>query len=367
MSDRPSGVELPATRGPAGSQATTIEQTRAAEQVRAAVYVAQTNRRNPAGALTDILDACRVPALAQRAFFRFPRGGEQITGPSIHLATELARLWGNLDYGIFELARDDGAGVSEMLAVAWDLQANVRVSAGFLVPHAMDTKKGRKQLTDLRDVYENNANNGARRVRECIFRVLPAYVREAAEDECRKTIESGGGRPLVERIRDAIEGFRGLGVTEDDIARKLRRPAGDWTAYDLADLAVIFGSLKRGEVRRDDEFPPPNTDPVTPDQIATGRGRRDTSTRALFGLLGRFGLAAEPRRADRLALLSELVDRPIGSSAELTPDEVTFCADQLQQWAPDPKAEPSEDSQLIVAELITRGRERTAAEPAAEQ
>ena len=52
-------------------------------------------------------DACKQPALADRAFFRYSRGGGAITGPSIHLARELARALGKVQYGITELRRDD--------------------------------------------------------------------------------------------------------------------------------------------------------------------------------------------------------------------------------------------------------------------
>jgi hypothetical protein len=64
-------------------------------------------------------------ALANRAFYSVPNRGN---GPSVHLARELARIWGNLDYGVKELRRDDAAGESEVLAFAWDQQTNVRSS-----------------------------------------------------------------------------------------------------------------------------------------------------------------------------------------------------------------------------------------------
>jgi hypothetical protein len=73
-------------------------------------------------------ESCSQKGLAERAFFRYSRGGSQITGPSVHLARELARCFGNVQYGIAELRRDDEHGESEMQAFAWDVQTNTRAT-----------------------------------------------------------------------------------------------------------------------------------------------------------------------------------------------------------------------------------------------
>jgi hypothetical protein len=56
-------------------------------------------------------------------------------------------------------------GESAVLAYAWDLQTNTRQAKTFTVAHVRDTKQGRKDLTDARDVYEVVANSAARRLR----------------------------------------------------------------------------------------------------------------------------------------------------------------------------------------------------------
>lgn len=241
-------------------QGTAIEQSRAIAEVQAAVVIAQQFPRNVQAALRDMRESCGMMALAERAFFRFPRAGGAVSGPSVHLARELARCWGNIQYGIAELRRDDRAGQSEMLASAWDIQTNARSSSIFIVPHKRDQRGGAVDLTDMRDIYENNANAGARRVRECIFSVLPPWFVEEAKELCNKTIANGAdsgstGKPLPQRISDMLGGFERLGITEDDIARKLGRPSGKWTAADVAQMGVVFRSIQRGEVTREEEFP----------------------------------------------------------------------------------------------------------------
>lgn len=238
-------------------QGTAVEQSRAVAEVQAAIVVAQQCPRDISGAVAQMRESARQKGLADRAFYRFPRAGQTVTGPSVHLARELARCWGNVQYGVSELRRDDEAGQSEMQAWAWDVQTNTRSSSTFIVPHKRDTRKGGpKPLTDMRDVYENNANNGARRLREAIFSVLPPWFVEEAKDLCSQTISDGGGQSVQQRAADAIAAFENTGVTREQLETKLARKVASWTHHDIAQLEVIYTSLSRGEVTRDEEFPP---------------------------------------------------------------------------------------------------------------
>lgn len=238
------------------SQATSIEQSRAVAEVQAMVVVAQRMPRDVPRALQQIKESCGLLTLAERAFYKFPRGGQSVTGPSIQLATELARCWGNINYGVSELARNDERGESEMLAFAWDVQTNVRPSTSFIVPHKRDKKGGPEVLTDMRDIYENNANNAARRLREMIFRALPSWLVADAQEWCRATLENGESDvPLPKRIASMIEVFGELGISRDRIEARLGVKADVLTPVDLANLKVSYLSLKRGEVDAEEEFP----------------------------------------------------------------------------------------------------------------
>src|SRR4051794_39845438 len=84
-------------------QATAVEQARAVAEVQGAIVVAQQCPRSMSLAVQQMRESCRQKGLAERAFFRYSRGGGQITGPSVHLARELARCFGNIQYGITEL------------------------------------------------------------------------------------------------------------------------------------------------------------------------------------------------------------------------------------------------------------------------
>jgi hypothetical protein len=238
-------------------QATAVEQARAVAEVQAAIVVAQQCPRSMARAVEQMRESCAQMGLAERAFFRYNRAGTAVTGPTVHLARELARCFGNMQYGIAEMRRDDRAGESEMTAFGWDVQNNTRASTTFIVKHGRDTTSdGVKALTALRDIYENNANMGARRLREQIFAILPRWFTEEAADLCRATLAKGtSDKPLPQQRADAIKAFAKFGVTVAQLEDKVARKSDDWTGSDLAQLGVIFKSLDRGEITIDEEFP----------------------------------------------------------------------------------------------------------------
>jgi len=247
------------------SEATHIEQSRAIAQVQGALVVAQQRPRDQTAAIERVRQTCSMQAVAERAFFKYSRGGSSVSGPSIHLATEIARCWGNIDFGIAELRRDDEDGKSEMLAVAWDLETNMRCTNTFIVPHKRDKRGGAEVLTDMRDIYENNANMGARRLRECILRAIPPWLREEAISMAMKTLETGGGQPLPNRIANCLEMFAGIGITREQIEKKIGVPADKMTALDVANLGVAFNSIRRGEISKDEEFGPAHADDISGD------------------------------------------------------------------------------------------------------
>lgn len=348
-----------AARAPARiGQATAVEQSRAIAEVQAAVVVAQQCPRDLTRAESEMRDSCGRLVVANRAFYRVPNRG---SGPSVHLARELARVWGNIQYGVHELRRDDLAGESEIQAFAWDLQTNSRSTRTFVVPHQR-MKGGRRQdLTDLGDVYLNNQNVGARAVRECIFTVLPTWFTEAAQDLCRQTLENGEGEPLPSRIEKMVTAFRATyGVKPEQIEAKLGRKRGQWDAGDIATMTVTYASLQRGEVTVDEEFPtqrataadfaptPPTDDggvdaPDVSDATSKGAAPVENATSAppsqpeaapmtartrgrMFALFSDLGIGEDEQRSG----ISAVVGRPVESRGSLTEDEARSVIRRLE-------------------------------------
>lgn len=246
------------------SQATAVEQARAIAEVQAAVVVAQQCPRDMRRAEAEMRDVCGRMSMAGRAFYQVPNRGR---GPSVHLMRELARIWGNIEYSVRELRRDDAEGVSEVLAFAWDVQTNTRSSRSFIVPHAKMVGKNRQPLIDLNDIYLSNQNVGARAVRECIASVLPFWFTEAAQDLCRNTIENGEGKPLAERITEMLAAYAKIGVTVERLESKLGSKRGQWSGADVADMGIAYMSITREGQSADEMFP---AERVTASEITGG-------------------------------------------------------------------------------------------------
>jgi hypothetical protein len=278
-----------------GSEATRVEQARAVAEVAAAVQVAQMYPRDERNAWLAMEAACRRKGLAERAFYDVPnRGGSQ---PSVHLARELARIWGNLDSGVRETHRDDDIGRSEVLAFAWDQQTNSRTSRSFLVPHVRMKKvrgvQTRDPLIDVDEIYLNNQNKGARALRQCIFAIMPADFVAEAQRICRDTLVKGDGKPLQTRIAEMVEAFAGLGVDVPRMELRIGRSRGQWTNADVADMTITYGTLSRGEATADEAFPPV----LTLDMVeASSAGRLNAAGMPFADQMQRAGLI--PQSAD---------------------------------------------------------------------
>ena len=158
---------------------------RSVQEVRAAMIIAKKFPRDSREASERILNACTRESLAATALYSYPRGGTQITGPSIRLAEAIAQEWQNIQFGVRELSSDNG--VSTVESFAWDMQTNTRSTKVFQVKHERKAGGQIRKLTDPRDIYELVANNGARRLRSCILAVIPSDVVEAAKNQCLLT------------------------------------------------------------------------------------------------------------------------------------------------------------------------------------
>lgn len=343
-----------------------VEQARAMAEVHAMLAIARDNPRSEQLAVTRRDDACSRLVLAEKAFYRFPRDGQQVTGPTVQLMRELARCWGNINFGIKELARRDGAGQSEMMAEAWDIETNARSYNTFIVPHKRDVGKGTRDLVQMREIYENNANAGARRLRECLDAILPFWYIEEATALCTEVLENGAdkgkqGPPLVERKRRMIEAFTEFKVTVAQLERRLDRPEGRWTAGDVATLRVIGKSLKAGETQVDLEFPreqthasdvlgataapitvtTPHVDPTPPVEQppqdtppAEPADEPAMATKAHIGTinarLAKFDYpTGQEGQVQKLADIGTLIGRPITRTGELTSHEANQVITQL--------------------------------------
>ena len=244
-----------------------IEASRAIAEAQSKLYIAKTFPRDEAKAINKMEEACSRMALAEKAFYKFPRAGQTIEGPTIRFAEELARCWGNIDYGIKELSQDEGK--SEMQAYAWDLETNTQSVQNFTNPHKREkTDKRTRQvvmedLTSQRDIYENNANMATRRLRARILAVLPAWFVDDAIQACKATLAGEGKAPFKDRVKNLVSNYNRIGVDADMLKRYLKHDAMEMDTDEFIDLVGIFNSIKTGERKAKEWFDPENTTSAT--------------------------------------------------------------------------------------------------------
>lgn len=226
---------------------------RSIQEVQAAMVIAKRFPRDSREAMDRILNACTRETLANSALYSYPRGGQEVTGPSIRLAESLAQEWGNIQFGIRELSSEDG--VSTVEAFAWDVQTNTRQVKVFQVGHSRYSRNGGlKKLIDPRDIYEIVANQGARRLRACILGIIPGDVTEAAVNACEVT-QRNSVVVTPETIRSMLDSFEEkYKVTQEAIEKRLGKRAEAINASQLLNLRKIFQSLKDGISKPSDWF-----------------------------------------------------------------------------------------------------------------
>ena len=229
-----------------------IEASRAIAEAQGKLVIAKRFPRNEVEAYAKAMEACQRPTMAAKAFYSVPRGGQTVAGPTIRFAEELARCWGNIDYGIKELSQDDGK--SEMQAYAWDLETNAQSVQNFTNPHQREQGKKMVALTSQRDIYENNANMATRRLRSRILAILPSWFVEDAIEECKKTLAGQNDTPLIDRVKKMVVQFAKMGVTQDQIEKRLKRKIDTMNADDFTEFIGIYNAIKQGESKIADWF-----------------------------------------------------------------------------------------------------------------
>lgn len=331
-----------------GASAAALSNREVAE-IQGMIVMAKRYPRDQRESMDRILNACTRLSLAESAMYQYARGGTDVVGPSIRLAEELARGWGNILSGITELSRSDG--MSECLAYCWDLESNYRDEKRFQVKHWRDTKNGGYKLTDERDIYEMVANQGARRKRACVLAVIPGDVVEAAVKQCENTLFAKV-EVTPERIESMVKKFAEYGVTKDLIEKRIQRRLDTITPALFLNLGKIYTSIKDGISSPPDWFDV---------QRPSGNGSGSTTLSDLKGQQQPPQAAPEeppPAEPHPEELPPDEPPKPTTADAPATPDE-------LRTMIKNAKGADDLDAALDLVRSLPEGDERSALRAAA--
>ena len=233
--------------------------SRQTQEVQGQIIMAKKFPRDEVAASRRIMTACQRKRLAERAEYEYQRGDSKVVGPSIRLAEALAQSWGNLDFGFVELEQKNGE--SQVMAYCWDLETNTRQTKIFSVPHIRETKRGNYTLTKPRDIYEQVANQAARRVRACILGIIPGDVVEEAIEQCHKTLLGKDDTPLIDRIKKCVQiAEKEYQIPQESLEKYIGCKAEAFSMNDLIRLNRVFNSIKDGMAKREEIFELPGVE-----------------------------------------------------------------------------------------------------------
>ena len=230
----------------------------AKQEVQAAVILAKRFPRNEDAAYAAIIRSCKRPTFAGDVSYSFPRGGSSVTGPSIYLAREFARVWGNIRHGVDVVA--DTPGERTIRAWAWDLETNVKVSADATFRKLIqrkDRKTGETKWVepDERDLRELTNKHAALAKRNCLLELLPSDMVEDAQDQAVKTLKNRAAEDPDGLRKILITSFGELNVPIEQIEKYLGHPIAQSSPEELVDLRSIYKSIKDGNSKWTEYLP----------------------------------------------------------------------------------------------------------------
>lgn len=190
---------------------------------------------------------------ASTCTYALPRGGKNLTGPSVHLAKILCQTWGNMRAEAKVI--DIGQKHITSQAIAFDLENNVAIKVE--VKRSIMTRNGRMN-DDMITVTGNAANSIA--LRNAILSVIPRNVVDKVYKSALNTITGkiDDKQSLIaqrKRIFEAI--IDSYNVTEKQILEMLGRVSDNHvTAEDLVVLVGVGQAIKDGDTSIEDAFKP---------------------------------------------------------------------------------------------------------------
>ncbi len=266
--------------------AVTSQAAMATQEVQGAILIARKFPRNEDAAYGKIMKTCERPAFAAVARYRFPRGGKQVEGPSIKMALEMARNWGNIRYGLDILTEDDES--RTIRGWAWDMETNVRTHFDDHFKKLIQrkvSKGGTKEtqwiVPDERDLRELSNRRGAICVRNAILQLMPPDIAEDAADAVKQTLRGDIGANKGDHAKRIIRAFGTLNVNVDDLEAYLGHPLSHASDKEIENLRTIYKSIDDGNSAWHEyakTATPEGTGAATMDDL-TGTAKRQPSSK----------------------------------------------------------------------------------------
>lgn len=219
-------------------------------EIQSAIIIAKRFPRDEDAAFQKLMKACGRSTFAEDAEYSFPRGGQPVTGPSVALAREAARVWTNIRHGL-TIIRDD-AQSRQIQGWAWDVETNTKVTAEDDFQKLIYRKSKGWIAPDERDLRELTNRRAAILIRNCILQILPKDLIEDALYTCHTTLESDAAKDPDSARKRILVAFSELNVSAEMLAAYLEHPVGQSSPAEIADLRSIYKSISDGNSKWSD-------------------------------------------------------------------------------------------------------------------
>ncbi len=235
---------LSTRREVSGELSTAAAVAAAQQEIQASIVIARKFPRNEDQCFERLMKACKRTSFAEDAAYSFPRGGAEVTGPSVNVAREAARVWGNIRYGLYVIRDDEES--RQIRGWSWDMETNTKVEAEDDFQKLVYRKKQGWVKPDERDLRELTNRRGAILVRNCLLQILPKDLVEDALNACKKTLESKAAQDPDGERKKIILAFSDLNITPEMLEKKLGHLLAESTPKEIADLRKIYASIRDG-------------------------------------------------------------------------------------------------------------------------
>lgn len=198
---------------------------------------------------------------AASCIYTLPRGGKNLSGPSVRLAEIMASSWEHLR--IASRIADIGETDLTAVCVAHDLLTNVAVAKE--VKRRIQNSKGQRYNEDMIVMTANAAQSIA--YRNAVFSVIPrAYVNKVYAQA--REVATGKGLTLAAKRTKTMTWLKAMidDLTDERIFNVLEGVAkmDDITLAHLEQLIGLGTAIKDGERSPEEAFPPADARPKPP-------------------------------------------------------------------------------------------------------
>lgn len=225
------------------------EQAKSFAEIKAKIMLSQQFPRHESQALTNALKSVERLEFAKKAYYSFPRGNATISGPSVYLARELARLWGNITHQIKIIHTDDER--TTVAGVAWDLQTNTSIEAQATFKNMIYRKSGGWQTPDERDYRELVNKHGSICVRNALLQLFPRDIVDGLVSKSKDVVRKNLSTEDISIARaTTIKAFETIGIVCEHLENYIECKADAWTFDEITDLRGVYSGIKSGDLSK---------------------------------------------------------------------------------------------------------------------